>query len=110
MDAGDLKAAVDHLSALTDHAPEFAEGWHARAQAFFLQEELGMALSDLQHAVALNPDNFEAVYGMALILEETGRFDAAYAGYEAILQVYPANKPAAEGRDRLEALVSGSDI
>ena len=27
--------AIGHLTALTDHAPDFAEGWHARASAYF---------------------------------------------------------------------------
>lgn len=31
---GDLSAAYNHLTALTDHAPEFAEGWNARATLF----------------------------------------------------------------------------
>ena len=31
IDAGDQKAAMGHLTALTDHAPEFAEGWNLSA-------------------------------------------------------------------------------
>ena len=31
----DVDAAIEHLTALTDHAPEFAEGYHARASAYF---------------------------------------------------------------------------
>jgi hypothetical protein len=30
MEVGDLAAAIEHLTALTDHAPDFAEGWNAR--------------------------------------------------------------------------------
>ena len=33
LEEGDYALAIDHLTALTDHAPEFAEGWHLRAQA-----------------------------------------------------------------------------
>ncbi|QPM90054.1 hypothetical protein PSAL_012870 [Pseudooceanicola algae] len=110
LEAGDLPAAVGHLSALIDHAPDFAEGWHLRAQAFFQQEELGLALSDLENAVALNPRNFQAVYGMALILEQTGRVEAAFAGYSAILAIYPAHEEALAGRDRLARGLGGSDI
>ena len=35
MSAGDNEAAIDHFSALIDHAPEFAEACNARATAFF---------------------------------------------------------------------------
>ncbi|MEM9636748.1 MAG: DegT/DnrJ/EryC1/StrS family aminotransferase [Pseudomonadota bacterium] len=36
--------AIDHLTALTDHAPQFAEGWHARATAFYQAGLYGPAL------------------------------------------------------------------
>ena len=34
MEEGDWTAAIEHLTALTDHAPDFAEGWNARATAY----------------------------------------------------------------------------
>ena len=34
---GDTTLAIAHLTALTDHAPEFAEGFHARAQAYLVR-------------------------------------------------------------------------
>ena len=34
MERGDLEMAIQHLTALTDHAPGFAEGWHARSVAY----------------------------------------------------------------------------
>ncbi|MCB1367399.1 MAG: hypothetical protein KDK00_06540, partial [Rhodobacteraceae bacterium] len=36
LEAQEYEAAIDHLTALTDHAPEFAEGWNSRATAYFL--------------------------------------------------------------------------
>ena len=108
--AGEFDVAVGHLSALTDHAPDFAEGWHLRAQAFFREEEFGLALADLEQAVALNPYNFQAVYGMALILEQTGRIQDALRGYQAVLSVFPAHEEAQAGRDRLARQVGESDI
>ncbi|MBR9766010.1 MAG: tetratricopeptide repeat protein [Rhodobacteraceae bacterium] len=106
----DFDEAVGHFSALIDHAPGFAEAWHMRAMAFFRLEEPGLAQADLEQALALNPLNFQAAYGLALVLEETGRIDAAFAGYTAVLDLYPAHEAAAEGRDRLVSRVSGSDI
>ena len=58
------RAAIEHLTALTDHAPDFAEGWHARATAYFRAVLLGPAMDDLQRALVLNPDNFDAVFGL----------------------------------------------
>ncbi|WP_010139346.1 tetratricopeptide repeat protein [Oceanicola sp. S124] len=110
MEREEYDEAVGHFSALIDHAPDFAEAWHLRAMVFFRMEELGLAQADLEQALALNPLNFQAAYGLALVMEETGRIDAAFAGYDAILDLYPAHEAAAEGRQRLVSRVSGSDI
>lgn len=32
---GDFKAAIEHFSALVDHAPDFAEGYHSRGLGLF---------------------------------------------------------------------------
>jgi len=45
---GDTTLAIAHLTALTDHAPEFAEGFHARAQAYFAAGLYGPAIDDLE--------------------------------------------------------------
>ncbi|MGI3166276.1 tetratricopeptide repeat protein [Pseudooceanicola sp. 200-1SW] len=109
LEGGDAPAAIGHLSALIDHAPDFAEAWHLRAMAFYTLEEFGQAQSDLLQALALNPVNFQAAYGLAVLMEQTGRIDAAYDGYRAVLSVYPAHEEAQAGRDRLAPAVSGSD-
>src|SRR5690606_3470319 len=64
MEAGDLKAAIEHLTALTDHAPEFAEGWNARATAYFLAGAFGPSVDDIRHTLALNPRHFGALAGL----------------------------------------------
>lgn len=110
MEAGEIETAIGHLSALIDHAPDFAEAYHARAQAFFREEEFGLALSDLEQALALNPNHYAVVYGMSVILEQLGMEQEAYDGFLAVLDLYPAHPEAAQGRDRLARDVSGIDI
>ncbi len=72
MQAEEFDTALEHLTALTDHAPEFAEGWHARATALFNLNLYGPALEDLQRALALNPNHFGALTGLAVILQNLG--------------------------------------
>ena len=56
--AGDPMAAIDHLTALIDHAPDFAEGYNARATAYFQIGQLGLSIADIAHTLALNPRHF----------------------------------------------------
>jgi tetratricopeptide (TPR) repeat protein len=110
LEAGEIDTAVGHFSALVDHAPEFAEGWHRRATAYYRQEEFGLALSDLGRTLTLNPDHFNALFGLAVILETLDRPEAAYRAYTRVLDVYPTHERALEAEDRLRASATGRRI
>lgn len=110
LEAGDIETAIGHLSALTDHAPDFAEGWHTRAMAFFREEEYGLALHDLERTLALNPDHFGAIFGLAVVFESLDRIPEAYRLYTRVLDVHPNHKDAQEGADRLRIRVDGTEI
>jgi tetratricopeptide (TPR) repeat protein len=110
METGDLVRATHHLSALTDHAPDFAEGWHARATTFFLMEEWGMALADIERTLALEPRHFGALTGLAVILEKIDRPADAMAAWRRALALNPNLQSAAEGVKRLEKTVDGRAI
>lgn len=107
IDEGKLDVAVEHLTALTDHAPEFAEGWNLRATAFFLMDEYGLAQGDLIRALARNPKHFSAYFGAGVILEETGAFKAALRSYRAAFAINPHRENVAEAIERLERMVDG---
>ncbi len=107
---GDTEAAIGHLTALVDHAPDFAEGWNARAAAYFTAGQYGPAVSDIAHALQLNPRHFSAMTGFGMILEETGRDDEALDVYRAVLAIHPHLEPVREAVERLEAKAHGQDI
>ncbi|WP_224815745.1 tetratricopeptide repeat protein [Hasllibacter sp. MH4015] len=92
LDAEDYAAAYDHLTALVDHAPDFAEGWSTRATLFFEQQMYGPAIADLQRALALEPRHFGALAGMGIMLEDMGQYDEALEAYEAAHAIHP-NQP-----------------
>lgn len=106
----DFPAAIEHFSALTDHAPEFAEGWNGRAHAFFRMGRFGMALSDLEHTLALNPDHFGAIFGLGAIFEQLGRPHEAYDAYRILLGLYPAHEQAQEAIVRLAPATQGTSL
>lgn len=110
MAAKDLRAAIEHFTALTDHAPGFAEGWHGRASAYFRSGMYGPAVADLEQVLALNPSHFEAIQGLAVILEKLDRFDDAYAAYQLVLALHPHHDEAIEAVKRLGQLVKGQKL
>ncbi|WP_299848411.1 tetratricopeptide repeat protein [uncultured Roseovarius sp.] len=110
LEADDTRAAIEHLTALTDHAPEFAEGWHMRAVAFSRSGRYGPALSDLERALALRPRHFEAIYGLGVILEELNQPEMAYDAYSRVLEIHPHFEDVNDVLDRLGATLGGEDL
>ncbi|MGG7567313.1 tetratricopeptide repeat protein [Rhodovulum sp. DZ06] len=110
MEDGDNHRALAHFSALTDHAPGFAEGWNARATAFFLLEEWGMALADIERALELEPRHFGALTGLGVILEKIDRPQDALRAWRRALEVHPHLERAVEAVERLSVEVEGRDI
>lgn len=97
-----LDAAIEHLSALTDHAPDFAEGWNARATAFYQAEEFGLSLADIERTLSLNPRHFGALGGLAQILEILEQPRAALSAYRAAYTIHPHRPNVEEAIERLE--------
>lgn len=110
MEAGDYVAAIEHLTALTDQAPDFAEGWNARATAFFLAGRYGPSISDIQRVLALEPRHFGALDGLAMILQEIGRKDEALKALRASLAIHPHQDSIKEAADALEQELSGTEL
>lgn len=110
MMAGDTKLAIQHFSALIDHAPDFAEGYNARATAFFQIGQYGPSLEDIQHTLALNPRHFGAMSGLALIFEEIGRPGDALAVWREVKKINPSREGMEEAIRRLERQVEGETL
>ena len=103
LDAGDAAAAIGHLTALTDHAPDFAAGWAARAAAFHLAGQTGPAMADLSRALQLEARHWPSVTLLAAILEDTGAAERALAAYRESLAINPHQPDAQDGAARLSA-------
>ncbi|MEM0978121.1 MAG: tetratricopeptide repeat protein [Pseudomonadota bacterium] len=110
MELGDFNEAIAHFTAVIDHSPEFAEGWNARATAFYFAGQFGQSMADIERVLALNPDHFGALTGMAMILEETGKSAEALVVVRRVLEVHPHRPDVLMARDRLEAETEGSAL
>jgi len=100
---GKFATAIEHLTALTDHAPGFAEGFHARATAYYRADLYGPALDDLETALALNPQNFNAIFGLAVLFEEFGDARRAADLYRRVLALNPHHENADKALEQLKA-------
>lgn len=110
MDAEQLDIAIEHLTAVTDHAPDFAEGWHARATAFYLKGLYGPALADLQRTLVLNPDNYNAIFGLGVMLQEFGDNALAETAYRQVLDLHPNHENASKALEQLKTQGIGREI
>lgn len=103
IEAQEFARAITHLTALTDHAPEFAEGWNQRATAFFLMEEYGAALADIEQVLILEPRHFGALTGLGIIMEQLGERDKALLAFRRAHDIYPAEANVTSAIERLAA-------
>lgn len=110
LEARDAPAAIEHFTALTDHAPDFAEGWFRRALAYMMADLDGPAVADLRRALALEERHFDAMAVLGAIAERTGRETLARQAYEAVLAIHPHHEQATEALERLDRESPGKDI
>lgn len=110
MKTGKNDIAIGHLTALTDHAPNFAEGWNALALAYFQKEMLGPAMDALERALALNPNHFGALRGVAAIYEQVNEPQLAYKAYKHVLSLNPHDADVIEALQRLETRAIGIEL
>jgi tetratricopeptide (TPR) repeat protein len=102
--------AVQMLDAVVDLAPDYAEGWSRRAFAYYLQSDYDRAVGDLRRALALEPNHFKALDGLARILRESGQKKSALKVYEQLLRIHPYMPGAKEAADELRIEVEGQGI
>jgi len=110
IDDGEHAAAIEHLTALIENAPEFAEGWNARATAFFHADLYGPALADIARVLTLEPRHFAALAGLGRILEETGNLERALEAYRKAAAIHPRRPDLRGAVERLEAELQGKSV
>ena len=110
MEKGNVDKAIKHFSALIDHAPEFAEGWNARATAWFVVDRYGLSIADIQQTLIREPRHFGALAGLGMILERMNRPKAALQAYQEAGKVHPNRPNVKAALARLEDKVRGIQL
>lgn len=110
LEEDDTDAAIAHFTALTDHAPEFAEGWHGLARAYFEAELYGPTLDALGRVMILNPEHYHAIFGLGALFLQFDDYARADRAFRAVLDLNPHHEEAKEALERLKREGIGRDL
>ncbi|MGZ6007942.1 MAG: tetratricopeptide repeat protein [Rhizomicrobium sp.] len=108
--AGDKDAAKKLAQAVTDVAPDFAEGWHSRANFQRATGDDAGAMVSLERVILLNPRQFAALYELGTMMEDYGNKAAALKLYRKALELDPQLDGARRHVDALTRDVEGQGI
>ncbi len=106
----DYALALDHLDSVVSLKPDYAEGWNKRATVYYLIDEYGQSIADIEHALKLEPRHFGAMSGLGRILEEIGEEEKALTVFHRVLEIHPNLEAIQEIVEELERKVGGRDI
>jgi len=93
----DHDQALKFLDYVVQLAPDYAEGFNRRAYIHFARNDLASAVGDLRRALALEPNHFRALDGLAQIWRQTGNPKGALSVVKQLLEIHPYW----EGADRM---------
>ncbi len=110
LEVNDTATAIEHFTALTDHAPQFAEGWHGLALAYYQSDRLGQTADALEHTLALNPRHFGALRGLGALFDQLEKPALAYDAYSRVLEIRPHDPDVEAAMKRLEIQVRGTEL
>jgi tetratricopeptide (TPR) repeat protein len=105
-----MDRALKLLDHVVEQAPDFTEGWNRRAYVYFQRNQVGQALGDLRRALALDPNHFKALDGLAQVLREIGQKKAALEVFRRLHEVHPYWPGADRAVEELAREVDGQGI
>ena len=108
--AKDHDGALKFMDYVVLLAPDFAEGFNRRAFIHFSRNDMPSAVGDLRRALALEPNHFKALDGLAQIWRQMGNSKGALSVVKQLLEVHPYWEGAAKMAEELAREVDGQGI
>jgi len=102
--------ALDLLDVVVTLKPDYAEGWNRRATVYYMEQDFGRSLADIERTLALEPRHWGALSGLAIIQRRIGEEDKALATFRRALEINPGLKNAREAVEDLEQAAEGEAI
>ena len=108
--AKDYPLALSVLDKLVELQPKWAEAWNKRATVRYLSGDLNGSMADVDRTLKLEPNQFSALSGLAMILQQTGFDRRALQVYRRVLSIYPHQPEIERTVDKLTLQVEGQGI
>ncbi len=108
--AKDFDQAMKFMDYVVQLAPDYAEGFNRRAYIHFSRNDMSSALGDLRRALALEPNHFKALDGLAQIWRQMGNSKGALGVVKQLLEVHPYWDGASRMAEELAREVDGQGI
>ncbi|TYO68337.1 tetratricopeptide repeat protein [Bradyrhizobium hipponense] len=110
VDAQKIDVAIKLLDSVIKLRPDYIEAWNRRATLYYMQNDYGRSLADIQQVLAREPRHFGALAGLGMIMQEVGDEKRALEAYRKALAVNPHLDKIPDQVKSLTEKVEGRDI
>ena len=110
VDAKRIDVAIKLLDSVIKLRPDYIEAWNRRATLYYMQNDYGRSLADIQQVLIREPRHFGALAGLGMIMQEVGDEKRALDAYRKALAVNPHLEKIPDQVKSLTEKVEGRDI
>jgi tetratricopeptide (TPR) repeat protein len=110
VDGQKIDIAIKLLDAVIKLRPDYIEAWNRRATLYYMQNDYGRSLADIQQVLIREPRHFGALAGLGMIMQEVGDEKRALEAYRKALAVNPHLDKIPDQVKSLTEKVEGRDI
>lgn len=86
---GNLSHGHDIFKEVTEHSPDFAEGWNKLATVNYMMGNIDASLENIEETLKHEPRHFGAISGRGLCYLKLSRWQSALIEFKAALDVHP---------------------
>ena len=109
-DAQQMDLAIKLLDAVIKLRPDYVEAWNRRATLYYLKNDYGRSLADIQQVLVREPRHFGALAGLGMIMQDLGDDKRALDAFRQALAINPYLDKVPELVKQLTEKVEGRDI
>ena len=110
MDAQQMEVALKLLDAVIKLRPDYIEAWNRRATLYYLRNDYGRSLADIEQVLVREPRHFGALAGLGMIMQDLGDEKRALDAFRRALAIDPHLEKVPELVKTLSEKVDGRDI